>query len=529
MTIAGSPVSTNGVRNSSKKRGAGLRLLICICFLVFLVIILIIWEEELVDLPMGSDLVVSKPGFAWRPLRDDNTKKKKGVTESSSSSSYLTDDGGDGIMITTLNRFSSKTASADDDDANLFSSSWGKKLDRNSNNNDNSNWFQYSGSRNKFKIKEHRSPRKKKKKHEHKHAKSSDTTIHNNNNNNNNNNMDTIPLARLSAGAFLYASDALLCRGSVIDYVINATDLKDECDGLKKAYTENCVAAEDQINQPSSSTATVTEESSSFLSRNRHQRRLPSTKKNPIIYLQSRLKQIWDFSLYNNYNNDDNARVLFNDSDQNLKFPHYSILTWKERLLDYRNHRKILEYSQILETGDNEGEKDTSITTMGKVQPHQNTTQSKSSSKLTTNLALPITSKHVSGKTLTETLMLQQDDKLMKAIQNQTNSTTTEAKTDAAVSSKAVSDAADMVSNILNDPTSVEARTCCTSILNVFHENCSVNEEEELSDRRLFVGVMVVAFCGLVKSLIRHYKIRWLPEAGGCILVGGTCQGFLVF
>ena len=301
MTIAGSPVSTNGVRNNSKKRGAGLRLLICICFLVFLVIILIIWEEELVDLPMGSDLVVSKPGFAWRPLRDDNTKKKKGVTESSSSSSYLTDDGGDGIMITTLNRFSSKTASADDDDANLFSSSWGKKLDRNSNNNDNSNWFQYSGSRNKFKIKEHRSPRKKKKKHKHKHAKSSDTTIHNNNNNN----MDTIPLARLSAGAFLYASDALLCRGSVIDYVINATDLKDECDGLKKAYTENCVAAEDQINQPSSSTATVTEESSSFLSRNRHQRRLPSTKKNPIIYLQSRLKQIWDFSLYNNYNNDE--------------------------------------------------------------------------------------------------------------------------------------------------------------------------------------------------------------------------------
>jgi len=32
--------------------------------------------------------------------------------------------------------------------------------------------------------------------------------------------------------------------------------------------------------------------------------------------------------------------------------------------------------------------------------------------------------------------------------------------------------------------------------------------------------VCVIALCGIVKSMIRHYKLRWLPEAGGCILVG---------
>jgi len=34
------------------------------------------------------------------------------------------------------------------------------------------------------------------------------------------------------------------------------------------------------------------------------------------------------------------------------------------------------------------------------------------------------------------------------------------------------------------------------------------------------VIVFVITLCGLVKSVIRHFKIRWLPEAAGCILVG---------
>ena len=39
-------------------------------------------------------------------------------------------------------------------------------------------------------------------------------------------------------------------------------------------------------------------------------------------------------------------------------------------------------------------------------------------------------------------------------------------------------------------------------------------------NQRCFVTVCTIALCGLIKSLIRHFKIRWLSEAGGCILVG---------
>jgi len=81
--------------------------------------------------------------------------------------------------------------------------------------------------------------------------------------------------------------------------------------------------------------------------------------------------------------------------------------------------------------------------------------------------------------------------------------------------------------SILDSPESIEARTCCASILNVFHEHCDRNEEVEYTDRSLFVIVSVIALCGIVKSLIRYFEIRWLPEAGGCILVG-VALGFFI-
>ncbi|KAL7559481.1 hypothetical protein ACA910_010297 [Epithemia clementina (nom. ined.)] len=144
--------------------------------------------------------------------------------------------------------------------------------------------------------------------------------------------------------------------------------------------------------------------------------------------------------------------------------------------------------------------------------------------QLTTNktyksmsLDLPTLREHASDGVL----MLYQGDKLI----NQTNA----AAQEAASSSKAMLDTAAAVSAVLNDPTSVEARICCTSILNVYHENCSPDDEEELSDRRLFLIVLVMALCGIVKSLIRHYRILWLPEAAGCILVGIASGYVLMF
>jgi len=65
-----------------------------------------------------------------------------------------------------------------------------------------------------------------------------------------------------------------------------------------------------------------------------------------------------------------------------------------------------------------------------------------------------------------------------------------------------------------------ELKTCCTSIQTVFHEHCDRKEEDELNDSRLFVIVAVIAICLMVKSFIKTFQIRWLPEAAGCILVG---------
>ena len=515
--MTGLPVSTNNVR-SSKKRGFGLSLLGILCILV-LFVVLIMWTEDLVGLPQTGDTTpyaISKSDFAWR--HNDEMKTTAAETKMKMKT-YLTDDGGNGLMVKRSNYADSK--SADDDDDLFFSwmsggNSKRKDLQKKT-----------KGSDNKFKFnRKHHHQRKNNQDRKHK-KDSLRKRIGTNDEIGplpvvQNINDDNIPLARLSVGSFLHASDALLCRESIIDYVINATDLKDECDGLKKAYTTNCVADEQN------------EEPEAPLGSSSSRRRLPKIKEeNSVIYLQHRLfhwsrdirswwlkaptpvfmsedrildewddaayevEQGWDLSLYHQ---EDIIRMLRSDED--------NVESNRKQNDDVNSS----EYKPLIMTVEQE-----------KPLPNPNKTKAIINKPLA-NLALPITSKHVSDKALTGTLMLQQDNNLMNAVKNQTNTTVTEAQAEAQVSSKAVSDAADMISNILNDPTSVEARTCCTSILNTFHENCSVDEEEELSDKRLFVGVAVVAFCGLVKSLIRNFRIRFLPEAAGCILVGGTCR-----
>ena len=88
-------------------------------------------------------------------------------------------------------------------------------------------------------------------------------------------------------------------------------------------------------------------------------------------------------------------------------------------------------------------------------------------------------------------------------------------------SKNSVHDVSEAISVIFNDPASVEARTCCASIIQTYHFMCNADEEQDISDSRLFFCVAIMACCGVVKSLIRYYKVLWLPEAAGCILVGG--------
>jgi hypothetical protein len=518
--MTGSPVSTNNNVRSSKKRGVGLSLLCILCILVFFVI-LIMWAEDLVGLTDDHDnsYVISKS--AWR--HNDETKTATAETKTKTKS-YLTDDGGDGIMVKISNNVDSKNA--DDDDDLFFSWMSG------ANNKRNDLQKKTKGDNNKFKFnrKHHNRKHNQNQKHKHKRAslrkQSNDKigpfpVVQTND--------DNIPLARLSVGSFLHASDALLCRESIIDYVINATDLKDECDGLKKAYTTNCVADEQN------------EEPDAPLGSSSSRRRLPLIKEdNSVIYWQRQLfhwsrdiRSWWWKVATPVFMSEDQILDEWNDAAYEVEQGWDLSLYHQEdivRMLRSDEDNEKSNQKQDDEDDDDSTENKSLTMTVEQEKPLQNSNKTtKVISKPLANLALPITSKHVSDKALTGTLMLQQDNNLMNAVKNQTNTTVTEAQADAQVSSKAVSDAADMISNVLNDPTSVEARTCCTSILNTFHENCSVDEEEELSDKRLFVGVAVVAFCGLVKSLIRHFSIRFLPEAAGCILVGGTSRCRLLF
>ena len=77
----------------------------------------------------------------------------------------------------------------------------------------------------------------------------------------------------------------------------------------------------------------------------------------------------------------------------------------------------------------------------------------------------------------------------MAAIPNNPNITaeSNEAVQDAAESAHAIRAAVDSVKNSMSDPKSVEARTCCASILSVFHEHCdpTTTGVEDYSDRRL--------------------------------------------
>lgn len=334
-------------------------------------------------------------------------------------------------------------------------------------------------------------------------------------------NDDRVPQA--AAGAIIRAADALLCRESVIDYVINATDLKDECDGLKKAYTKNCGGDEEE--------ATLQQ-------RRRNLKEATSTKTNPVIEWRKWLhRQVQAFRRYWNpkpfliedeiLDEWDNAQYEVDQGwdGNNVQQAHQDALHHSNTATG----RHLTEAESFAKADSRIEKQEQRLSDEGHTRDgtapsilvaNKTNTGIKEKQKLH-NLALPTTKQHVSEKMLTETLYLQQEEKMVANVKAATSNATANAVSDAAKSTKAVSDTYDYVSSVLNDPGSVEARTCCTSILNVFHEECSVDAEEDISDTRLFIVVAVIALCGMVKSLIRHFQIRWLPEAAGCILVGG--------
>ena len=375
-----------------------------------------------------------------------------------------------------------------------------------------------------------------------------------------------------ASNVVLHASDALECRESVINFVINATDGKDECDGLKRAFDKTCnsdAPEEDAAkarttaanrNQPEPARRRrLTFESSQpdFL-----HRKLKALAFKTRVWIQTTLLQpllpqpsvaffaedevagrAWKDAQYlvdhglDSIVHIDLSRRLKTKTAEEHVTPLINVAESKDsdtsatkeivREVERRgiSIEEMEEQEQMELIKEGEDEVPTNEVDAEEMEPDPTATKEpKLIVKPKQSLTLPTANQHVSDTMLSETLLLQKEDTIQKVFDvfvNQTNITLNDAAVDAATSSKAVQEASAAVSAVLNDPTSVEARTCCASILSVFHENCDSPDEEVVSDKKLFLIVFVLALCGMVKSLIRHFQIRWLPEAAGCILVGG--------
>ena len=449
--------------------------------------------------------------------------------------------------------------------------------------------------------------------------------------------------APVSIGAVVPAYEGLECRDSVVDFVINATDNKDECEGLRRAFDKTCsTAPATVVSPPVDGDADATAESrrrgrrvlaaygatykngghdddgggsgfGSYFGLGRAGGRGPSARsaapdgyadetaadralRRLREFYRGRVRPLW------------NGRPLeCEDADPLPLFVEDDIVGWAwedavyqvrhgyDRSEEYaaaagrlksrsksekaeggtknrtaiaagrRHIASVADTTQALErvhgrhaerrsNGDgdignddeNDSESDdapvdvTSEETQEQVETEEDAEESSEEAQkprppqtqqVMLSPKLPTMTEHIDQKMLDDAVLLDQggtNEQIVAAIEkaaNITNSTDSggdpnAAAEDAAHSAEAISKATAAVSSMLNDPDSVEARTCCASILNVFHEHCDRPVEDDLSDRRLFIIVFVIAFCGMVKSFIRHWKIRWLPEAAGCILVG---------
>ena len=335
-------------------------------------------------------------------------------------------------------------------------------------------------------------------------------------------NDDSVPAG--SGGGTVKAADALECRQSVINFVVNATDAKDECEGLKKAFDKTCNSdSSRQILEGKEQGGKAKKRRMLFDDR-------PSRSWHYQIYKASRWTRIMLVTSYNYlwgkdffYAEDEVAGAAWEDAK-------YQVLNNYDTVILNEQRRSLeatpAEDQEERGTDDRTANQDAEPTPEPvETEPQKPKEKEVQHEKHIQSLTLPTSSQHVSGQMLSETLLLQGKDSqikdAIKSAANQTNATLSDAAVDAVMQAKAVQDTEAVISAVLNDPTSVEARTCCASILNVFHENCDPADQEEVSDRKLFLIVFVIAFCGVVKSVIRHFKVRWLPEAAGCILVGG--------
>ena len=405
-------------------------------------------------------------------------------------------------------------------------------------------------------------------------------------------NDDILPANADALDAYAYAlpaSDTLLCRASVISFVINATDVKDECDGLRKAFDKACSVQE--RGAAADNTLSTTDEGvdggSSSSSTEIVKRRLDdATADNTNEERQWRgrrrlskwgtPKLTWD---YRDSVLHDMISTIVSRNDGNMMSSSSSVDVDPSSLFAYFDgqERRVLRDMQdyvdneeeegggenINHGEEEEGALSEETVELVKQDQEQQQEQQVEEQRPLISLNIPTSNKHISEGMLNEALLLQQTDvdttsdnreddeeDVIYVPTSEREVTETETVTtndnnnnnklnitaDAAAAVKDVAESANAIrtavegvqKSMMNDPKSVEARTCCASILSVFHEHCdpTTTGVEDYSDQRLLVVVFVITVCGVVKSIIRHLHIRWLPEAGGCILVG--VLGYLI-
>ena len=336
-------------------------------------------------------------------------------------------------------------------------------------------------------------------------------------------NADALNEAPFSSGV-VHAAEALLCRQSVINFVINATDGKDECEGLKKAFDKTCSATEDAGESEEGLHNNNNNNNNQHHRGHRRQRTLwekthkahhPHTK----LYVWWHEQVRWLRQCFAQYVYGTSTIFFFAEDQVALAYPDAQCLI-EQDLDDWIRPelRQQWTYEHLLKQ---ERQRQLALDLWNdrvRALEEKYTNTSQVARPPPKSLSLPTASQHASENVLSATVLLHQGDQVYAKATNESML----ANKDAKASSKAMADTNAAVSALLNDPTSVEARTCCASILNVYHENCSTDEDDQVSDTRLFFVVAVMALCGMVKSLIRHFRILWLPEAAGCILVGGT-------
>ncbi|GAX10605.1 hypothetical protein FisN_14Lh107 [Fistulifera solaris] len=301
------------------------------------------------------------------------------------------------------------------------------------------------------------------------------------------------------------AAEVLACKDSVLNYVINATDTKDECDGLTKAFEKTCHASSKKPEQQRRLRDKLkTQQRVSYWMSSRYHHWVSAwMSKSSFFFADEAVVDYWehaallvDYDLEDTVNMQSIQRRILGGKNKTLFVIDMEEDETEPELLDATEPPKVPAKPISLQVplgGVSEETLDIIHTDAAEIQEESmNQTVAKVEVSPPKNVKPVVTPSELKSRSK-----------------------------DAAVPTKKTT------ADPPYEPNSREGRICCVSILNVYQENCSPLPEDDVSDRRLLFVVFVMAMCCILKSLIRHFKILWLPEAAGCILVG-VMSGYIL-